>query len=365
MKKKNSIPNQIANEEFAADDDSVAYLSFTQQQDAANAGEGWLQGRYYSEDGQSVREYLSFNEVFDICPFEVGVNRRAERHAFRERLAKVTRLLELKELLPRAFVSLSNGEMRRVLFARALLKNPKKLILDDPMAGLDPTRREHFKKIVSALSRDGIEIEIRVRARDELPTSFGGHKKDTTPKIKPKKKGRGKKSATDAPIIIDLKNINIRFGRRTLFKNFNWTIRRGEHWVLKGQNGSGKTTLLALITGDSPLGYANEVTVFGQPRQPGFELRKIRSRIGAVSPEMQTYLGKGPKQLVEEALAAEPDLLLLDEPCLNMNAPDAKRLLQHVTAWLNAHPETTAICIAHRADHVPPGFDHMMDLDAR
>ena len=365
MKKKNSIPNQIADEEFAADDDSVAYLSFTQQQDAANAGEGWLQGRYYSEDGQSVREYLSFNEVFDICPFEVGVNRRAERHAFRERLAKVTRLLELKELLPRAFVSLSNGEMRRVLFARALLKNPKKLILDDPMAGLDPTRREHFKKIVSALSRDGIEIEIRVRARDELPTSFGGHKKDTTPKIKPKKKGRGKKSAADAPIIIDLKNINIRFGRRTLFKNFNWTIRRGEHWVLKGQNGSGKTTLLALITGDSPLGYANDVTVFDQPRRPGFELRKIRSRIGAVSPEMQTYLGKGPEQLVEEALAAEPDLLLLDEPCLNMNAPDAKRLLQHVTAWLNAHPETTAICIAHRADHVPPGFDHMMDLDAR
>ena len=135
---------------FLDDDDSVAYLSFSQQQDAANAGEGWLQCRYYSEEGQSVRKYLSFNEVFDICPFEVGVNRRAERHAFRERLAKVTRLLELKELLPRAFVSLSNGEMRRVLFARALLKGPKKLVLDDPMAGLDPQRREHFKKIVSA-----------------------------------------------------------------------------------------------------------------------------------------------------------------------------------------------------------------------
>ncbi len=357
MKKQNSTSP------FLDDDDSTAYLSFSQQQEAANTGEGWLQGRYYTEDGQSVRTYLSFNEVFDICPFEVGVNRRAERHAFRERLAKVTRLLELKDLLPRAFISLSNGEMRRVLFARALLKGPKKLVLDDPMAGLDPQRREHFKKIVSALSRDGIEIEIRVRSRDELPTSFGGQHKETTPTIKPKKKARGK-SAAVAPIIIDLKNINIRFGRRTLFKNFNWTIRRGEHWVLKGQNGSGKTTLLALITGDSPLGYANDVTVFDQPRRPGYELRKIRSRIGAVSPEMQTYLGKGPEQLVEEALAAEPDLLLLDEPCLNMNAPDAKRLLKHVSAWLEVHPETTAICIAHRADHVPPGFDHMMDLDA-
>jgi ABC-type molybdenum transport system ATPase subunit/photorepair protein PhrA len=79
---------------------------------------------------------------------------------------------------------------------------------------------------------------------------------------------------------------------------------------------------------------------------------------------MQTYLGKGPEQLVNEALATEPDLLLLDEPCLNMNAPDAKRLLNHVSAWLDAHPNTTAICIAHRADHVPSGFEHMMDLDA-
>ena len=362
--KKNNHPQNQDRDEFETDEDSVAYLSFAQQQEAATAGEGWLQGRYYSEEGQSVRDYLSFNEVFDICPFEVGVNRRAERRAWRERLEKVTRLLELKDLLPRPFVTLSNGEMRRVLFARALLKGPKKLVLDDPMAGLDPTRRERFKKIVSALSRDGIKIELRVRNRDELPVSLGGTHKESTPTLKPKRKSSRGKSSAEAPIIINLKNINVRFGRRILFKNFNWTIRQGEHWVLKGQNGSGKTTLLALITGDSPLGYANDVTVFGQPRKPGYELKKIRSRIGAVSPEMQTYLGHGPEELVEAALAAKPDLLLLDEPCLNLNAKEAKRLLQHVTNWLNAHPTVTAICIAHRADHVPLGFDHLLDLDA-
>ena len=353
--------NQKMNEE-----EGVAYLSFAQQQEAASSGEGWLQCRYYSDDGTSVREHLSFKEVFNICPFEVGVNHAADRKAYKTRFGKVVRLLELSDLLPRPFVSLSNGEMRRVLFARALLKGPKKLVLDDPMAGLDPERRERFKKIVAALSRDGIEVVLRVRNRDELPTSLGGTGKNVDTGAKTTAPRRADKivlhSSTDAPPVVELRNIRIRFGKRWLFRDFNWTVRRGEHWVLKGHNGSGKTTLFALITGDSPLGYANDVTVLGQKRKPGQELRKIRRKIGMVSPEMQTYLGKSPEALVEEALAANPELLLLDEPCMNLNAPEAKRLLRRVSTWLRDHPKTAAICIAHRADHVPPGFEHLMEL---
>lgn len=360
MKKK----REMSPEQEAKDSMDVAYLSFSQQQEAASDGEGWLQGRYYSDGGTSVREHLAFEEVFGICPFEVGVNRAADRKAFKARFAKVVRLLELQDLLPRPFVTLSNGEMRRVLFARALLKGPKKLILDDPMAGLDPERRERFKKIVSLLSRDGIDVVLRVRNRDELPVSFGGKGKnvDTGARATASRRRVARQTAEDAPPVIELKNIRIRFGKRWLFRDFNWTVRRGEHWVLKGHNGSGKTTLFALITGDSPLGYANDVTVLGQKRKPGQELRKIRRRIGMVSPEMQTYLCKSPVDLVEEALASKPDLLLLDEPCMNLNAPEAKRLLRRISTWLDAHPQTTAICIAHRADHVPPGFEHEMEL---
>lgn len=348
------------------EEEGVAYLSFSQQQEAAANGDGWLQCRYYSDDGTSVREHLSFNEVFNVCPFEVGVSHAADRKVYKARFGKVVRLLELAELLPRPFVSLSNGEMRRVLFARTLLKGPRKLVLEDPMAGLDPDRRERFKKIVSALSRDGIEVVLRVRNRDELPVSFGGKKKDVDKGAKttaPRRTARiVLRSSKAAPPVVELRNIRIRFGRRWLFRDFDWTVRRGEHWVLKGPNGSGKTTLFALITGDSPLGYANDVTVLGQRRKPGQELRKIRRKIGMVSPEMQTYLGKSPEALVEEALAAEPELLLLDEPCMNLNAPEARRLLRRVSTWLRDHPKTAAICIAHRADHVPPGFEHLMEL---
>ena len=145
----------------------VAYLDFSQQRQAARTSDGWLQGRYYSTDGLPVAKYLSFDSVFDICPFEVGSRHSAERRAFREAFARISRLLELEDLLPRAFQTLSNGEMRRVLFARALLGRPKALVLNDPMAGLDPRQRERFRRIIGALAKDGVEVKIRCPYRDE------------------------------------------------------------------------------------------------------------------------------------------------------------------------------------------------------
>ena len=344
-------------------EEEASLLCFDQQRQFAN-WDGWLQGRYYGEEGQSVRTMLSFNAVFEIHPYEVGVDRRAERRAYKEHLQKITRLMELADLLPRPFNTLSNGEMRRVLFARAVLTNPKRLILDDPMAGLDPRQRERFRRIIRALAQDGMDIRVRCRYADE----FKAHrdlKALKGPKDLKASKALKVAKGAKAPKIVELNGITVKYGRRKLFDNFSWTIRQGERWVLRGPNGSGKTTLMALITGDSPLAYANDVKVFGQPREPGHELRTIRRRIAMVSPEMQTYLDKGPEELLEEALAREPDLLILDEPCLNLDAKDAHRLCRRVAAWLKARPTVTAICIAHREDHVPNGFDQVVDLGSR
>ena len=345
---------------YRRDMKNTIYLNFEQQRVAARSVDGWLQGRYYTSDGLSVRKFLSFNEVFEICPFEVGVSRVAEKRAHRQMLAKVTDWLELSELLPRSFQSLSNGEMRRVLFARAILKCPDELVLDDPMAGLDPVHCARFKEIISALEREGIAIRLRCRHRDERP----GAKRDVDGGRKAS--GAVVRKASMEPMrgkipVVELNDICVKFGPRVLFDHLNWTIHRGERWVLKGCNGSGKTTLLALVTGDSPLGYANEVRVFGQRRGEGV-LAEVRRRIGMVSPEMQTYGDKGPEELLDEALAGEPELLLLDEPCLNLGVSASRRLLRKIAAWLKTRPKVTAVCVAHRPDHVPPGFDLELDL---
>ena len=46
-----------------------------------------------------------------------------------------------------------------------------------------------------------------------------------------------------------MKKVSIRYGKRTILKNLDWTVKNGEHWALGGQNGAGKSTLINVITG--------------------------------------------------------------------------------------------------------------------
>ena len=306
----------------------------------------WMQSRYYCDDGDRVRDFLSFNSVFEINPFEVGVNRRAERKAYCIKFQELVEALELTRLLPQNFLSLSNGEMRRVLFARAILKNPKKLVLVSPMSGLDITHRTMFQRVIDMLKNQGVDISVV----------------DDDETVNPIDAVKNSESDCNRKVVVEMRDITLRFGRRTLFENFSWTIREGEKWLLCGPNGSGKTTLLAFMTGDSPLAYAYDIRLFGVPRAIGNNLSKVRRRIAMASPEMQAYLGPTPEALIDQALAKEPDLLLLDEPCYNLNAKDAKRVVARIERWIKKHPSVTVVCVAHSASHVPAGFNHVLNL---
>lgn len=324
------------------DEEEVGYLGFSLQQLEAQKA-GWLQSRYYSDDDSDfVRDFLSFNEVFEICPFEVGVNRAKEKRAFKKLLAELTEELELASLMPKRFAKLSNGEMRRVLLARELLKKPKKLILDDPLGGLDPRKRERFRAFFKKLASRGIVLDIRGEIDEEKES------RTILPKLS--------RSVSEPVVVFD--DITVKFEKRKLFENFSWTIRRGERWVLRGENGAGKTTLMALITGDSPLAYSLNVSVFGQKREVGTFLGSIRKKIGMISPEMQSYLGISPEKLLDKALNEKIELLILDEPCMNLNKERSALLLKRVETFLSSHPRVTAICIAHRSSHVPKGFEY-------
>jgi ABC-type Mn2+/Zn2+ transport system ATPase subunit len=58
----------------------------------------------------------------------------------------------------RQIKELSGGEQKRVFLARALIHNPKILILDEPTAGLDNANKDNFLKILTDLNSRGITI---------------------------------------------------------------------------------------------------------------------------------------------------------------------------------------------------------------
>ena len=354
---------------------TAALLSFDQHARVAQRAGGWPAARYYEDAGKTVAAFLSYDDVYDVNPFEVGAKRPETRRAFAARREKIMRLLDLRRLKDRPLIALSNGEMRRTLFARALAKGPRILVLDDPAAGLDVHQRAKLRDVVSALAARGLSIVVSYRHLDELPACVtkwltvgrGGVARETAKPAAPAAPRRAARAPRSACLggrpVVEIRGLTLACGGRKLFDGFSWTVREGERWILRGANGSGKTTLFALVTGDSPLAYAADVRVFGVARETGAELAKIRRRIGTVSPEMQACLGKGPFELIDAALRGRPRLLLLDEPFMNMAASEARAASRKIAAYLKANPRAAAVMVCHRADEAPACFNQEMDLD--
>jgi len=82
-----------------------------------------------------------------------------------DRLAETIALLDIAALLDRWPRSLSGGEARRVAIGRALLAEPRFLLLDEPLSSLDRARREEIMGLIERL-RDGVGLPILVVTHD-------------------------------------------------------------------------------------------------------------------------------------------------------------------------------------------------------
>jgi molybdate transport system ATP-binding protein len=329
------VQGQIAyhfSRDGAKPQDEIAYVSFEAQKLVLGWQDPFYQARWNSgrsRDGIPVSEVLSADRVYKVNPFQV-LDHYPDPVVFEARQKAVTELLQIKALLGRNTIQLSNGERRKVFIARALLKDPRLLILDNPFTGLDQEFRAKLKEVIQRLTQDSMRVLVVETDRDEIPPgithvleveecrvmaqtpvdaisksrgvkpaqkpgfSTGAHNPlSSRESLRQKARSTNSEKNRVSQTLIRLENVNVSYGGTPVLQGIDWTVREGEHWALLGHNGAGKTTLLSLILGDNPQAYANEITLFGKRRDSGQSIWEIKRLIGWVAPELHLYYPAG------------------------------------------------------------------------
>jgi iron complex transport system ATP-binding protein len=106
-----------------------------------------------------TREYSAFEIVLSGFFGSVGIwPYHAVTAEMRRKAREVMELLEIPHLAERATNEVSSGEARRILIARALVHDPRTLILDEPSTSLDLRAARELREILRKLASGGIGI---------------------------------------------------------------------------------------------------------------------------------------------------------------------------------------------------------------
>ena len=294
--------------------DKIAYVSLEQQKILVAREE--KKDRYEEYSGKEQHS-LSGHEFIDPEGMQT------------EKVLETAEQLGIAAILEKPLRHFSNGETRKTIIAKALLANPRLLILDEPFDGLDSASSKWLSQSISGLIQSGLAIWLVSHRFEELVPEIehvlclksgkifaqglrsevlnaeimeglyseddGGKtlqiKTESTEEKFERLIPQNALEATAAnkkpPCIIRMRNVNVRYGENVVLENFNWSVNQGENWKIVGPNGAGKSTLLSLISGDNLQAYANQIYLFGKRRGTGESVWDIKQRIGLVSPEFQ------------------------------------------------------------------------------
>ena len=314
---------------------NVSTMSEAMQRKIQHALAPFFQQRFISlhdEEAPLVRHLLLKKKFF--LQTDRYIDDMAWPETDPEKLDEALSIAELSpEILDRKLLSLSNGELRRVLLARMWMESPEWVYFNDLFGGLDPEYRSHLASSVVDLSkRPGLNVAVRLAREDELLpeipafvfanktfTQYAGELPSAAAKPKftkaelkdyeivilngvkdpvldsstsPDSIAFGSRMTgsaqndTEGKILFDLKNVNVQFGDTVVLKNLNWTVRKGEHWAVMGENGAGKSTLLGMLTADHPQIYKNDITLLGERPGHGLNIWDHKAKLGFFSPEL-------------------------------------------------------------------------------
>ncbi len=416
--------------------DHIRYITFRDSYGDAD-GTFYYQQRWNSQD-------------MEVTPLVCELLPEAKDKAWGK---TVNDLFGIEEMMDKHIVLLSSGELRKFQLAKALMNRPSVLILDNPFIGLDVAARDLLRHLLTDLiANTHLQVMLMLSREDEIPSFIthvvrvdglvcGGKECIRTSPLEQrllsfraehreaKNLGNTQVDAPEilrryAPLddmggvedeIIRLNKVSIRYGERTILKELDWVVRKGEKWALTGGNGSGKSTLLSLICADNPQSYACDIALFGRRRGTGESIWEIKKHIGYVSPEIHRaylknipaidivasglhdsvglYVRPKPEQrsvcerwmevfgigelkdrsflqlssgeqrlvLLARAFVKEPDLLILDEPLHGLDTAN-RQLVRDIIDEYCRREGKTLVMVSHYEDEFPPCITHALHL---
>jgi len=229
--------------------------------------------------------------------------------AQRRRVEAALRVCGLRRLAARKLSSLSYGQKRLALLARAVVQGPDWLLLDEIYNGLDTEYRRRIDRVLDAARLAGRSWIVAAHRAGDVPRGtreiielHAGRLRSSSAlrradlsrlRLAAREGARTRRPqlrsaprrAPDQPPLLRISRADLYVDYRPVLRDLNWELRRGQHWAVLGANGAGKTSFLKLLYGDLSPALGGRIERTGFPA--GTPIAAWKRQVGYVSPELQ------------------------------------------------------------------------------